>query len=977
MPYCPECAAYVPELVDVCPTCGASLVPTPPERSEPRAPAPTDAQQVGDDLKASLGGEYQFLRLIGVGGMGAVFLMREIALKRLVAVKVLAPSLAADASARARFTREARAAAALSHPNVVRVYAVGETAGLGLPYIVMQYVEGPSLADWMAQHPRVSERDARRVVGEVAAGLAAAHARNLLHRDVKPGNVLLEAESGRAYVADFGVSAALGSASPDATGSLTATGHIVGTPIYMSPEQAAGESLTPRSDVYSLGVLAYELLVGELPFKAVTAMGWAAAHLRDTPTPVQNRRADLAPEVARLVDRCIAKNPSDRPAADEVARGMLPTLASEIEWPPPGLHWLHGRSRTLSRLALAAFGGAILTLTALAFTPQILQAHANWLWRFEFQRSAPGQDPAAVSLFLWQGELILGVSVLALSLLGYLALGAGALARLVRLRGTGWHWGTLLDIAADHDGRSGLVLSGAREFASLELAQRRAVLTARRWRAGALMASLLWVIVIVGLWGVMMLLGVLAQGSVGLVVTPQLWVVALGPPLLGVVAVAAAALRERRLIGPLGRARRIREADTDAVAWYAGLPGGGRAAHPARRSLRRWSRAAQAAAAVLALVVVVTIGEAVAASVSAVLTLQRLGPKTAELIADQERLQSDDPLGTARTAWAALLPAADPVPDSTLRSWVRTLADTAAPGPPPYSPRPSAVLGRSASALARIFQAAAAGPLREGLEDSLSGLATHPRTELFRRISHAPLAGTEMADLGNPFAGAGASRAGRTPRAAQLQEAALANTAGAILAVARHDARTAEQRIGENAAVAEQLLRVPDVSANQLGFRILRDLVVEPLGVLVKLGARNLDAQAVRDASQHLDEAMPYTAGAAGLTVNPHDLNQFNAAVRNPRVPTGFRVVWLYEGWAGLCANPWELLVGPSSARRQAMLAAADVMSDVPRARDLALADGGQWSIGAGLGLTGWRRALVERGPWGLLWRMQMCARTL
>jgi hypothetical protein len=287
------------------------------------------------------------------------------------------------------------------------------------------------------------------------------------------------------------------------------------------------------------------------------------------------------------------------------------------------------------------------------------------------------------------------------------------------------------------------------------------------------------------------------------------------------------------------------------------------------------------------------------------------------------------------------------------------------------------VLGRSASALARAFQSAAGGTLRPGLRDSLAVLTVQPRTELFRRIARATLAGTELADLGNPFAASDASRAAGTPRTAQLQEAALANTAGAILAVARHDLPTAEQRIGENAAFAEQLLKAPDVGANQLAFRILRDLVVEPLGVLVKLGARGLDAAAVRDAPQHLDEAMPYTAGAAGLTVNPHDLIQFTAAVRNPRIPTGFRVVWLYEGWAGLCANPWELLTGPSAARRQAMLSAADVMSDVPRARDLALADGTQWELGAGLGLTGWRRAIVERGPWGLLWRMRMCAQTL
>jgi serine/threonine protein kinase len=979
MPYCPECSAYVPDRVDVCPTCGASLVSTPRERSEPSAPAVTDTERVAADLKASLASEYQFLKLIGVGGMGAVFLLREIALKRLVAVKVLAPSLAADASARARFTREARAAAALSHPNVVRVYAVGETAALQLPYIVIQYVEGPSLADWMEQHPRATERDARRVIGEVAAGLGAAHARNLLHRDIKPGNVLIEAESGRAYVADFGVSAALSGASPATTGSLTATGHVVGTPIYMSPEQAAGEALTAKSDVYSLGVLAYELLVGELPFKAATAMGWAAAHMRDTPTPVGHRRADLSPEVARLVDRCVAKVAADRPTADELARGMLPTLASEIEWPPPGLHWLHGRSRVLSRLALATFTGAILTFTALAFTPQILQPHSNWLWRFQYARAAPGQDPAAVSLFLWQTELILGVSVLALSLFAFLGLGAGALRRMVRLRGAGWRWGTLVDIAADHDGRSGLILSGAREFASLEAPRRHAILAARRLRAGALLSAVVWVLVAVGAWGTMLLGGFVDAEGVALVVSPRLWLVALGPPLLGVLAVAVARIAERRLAGPLARARRLRESDTDAAAWYEALPGGGRKATPARRALRRWALAGQLVALLLALVLVVTIGEAVAASVTAVLSMQRLGPKTAALIADQTRLESDDPMRSARLAWVAILPESDTVSDTVARGWVRSLAEdggTATTDLSPYQTRPSAVVGHGAS-VAHFFDDAASGALSSALTDSLVRMSAAPRTTLFRRVSRVTPSVALMAGLESPSSAARQETGARSGPTAALHEAALANTAGAIVAVARRDLAGAVARVGENAAFAELLLRAPDVRTNQLGFRILQYLVLEPLAVLARLGARGLDAAALRDAAQHIDQAVPYSAGAAGLTVNPRDMIQFSAAVQNPRVPTGYRVEWLYDGWAGLCVNPWELLTGPSVARRQSMLAAADVMGDVPRARELAALGAVQWELGAGLGLTGLRREVVERGPWGLMWRIRMCAQTL
>ncbi len=979
MPYCPECSAFVPEAVEVCPTCGASLVPTPADGqvSQPAARAAANTEQVARDLSAALGAGHQYLRMVGVGGMGAVFLYREVALKRLVAVKVLAPDLAADAAARARFTREARSAAALSHPNVVRVYAVGETVALKLPYIVMQYVEGPSLAQWMDEHPRASERDGRRIIGEVAAGLAAAHARGLLHRDVKPGNVLLEAESGRAYVADFGVSAAVAAGSPESTGSLTATGHVVGTPIYMSPEQAAGDPLSAKSDVYSLGVLAYELLVGELPFKATTAMGWAAAHLRDTPTPVAHRRADLSPEVSRLVDRCVAKDPADRPSADEVARGMMPTLASEIEWPPPGLHWLHGRARVLSRLALATFGGAVLTLTALTFTPQVLQAHANWLWTFQNPSS---RDPMAVSLFVWQTQLILGVTVLALSLAAFLALGVRATGRLVRLRRARWRWITLMDIAADHDGRSGLLLSGAREFASLEEPRRRAVLAARRWRAAALLGAVLWTLITVGGWGLLLLSGSLQAQPVVPVVGLGLWLVALGPPLLGIAGVAAARIAERRLTGPLARVRRgFSETDSDAAEWYAAVPDAGRAAGPPAHGLRRYAWTGQLVAVLLALVVVVAIGEAVAASVTAVLSTQRLGPKTAALVDYQKDILMDDPVATARAVWVALLPSPVPAADSTVRGWIRALAEPAgrtAAALPPYGARPSSLLHGS-GALLQAFRQAAADSLSAGFRDSLSALAEHPRTQLLQRIARTPLPATQMGGLNSPFAvtaDSGDARLSTIP----LQEAAIANTAGAILAVARHDLASATARIGETAAFAEQLLTAPDVRANALGEKLLRDLVVEPLLVLAKAGARGLDAEALRDAEQSLDQPMPDVAGAAGLTVNPRDIIQFTAAVQNPHIPPGYRIEYLIEGWAGLCASPWELLTGPSAARKQAMLAAADVMTDVPHARGFVAYYAAQWELGAAqIGATGLRHALLERGPWGVLSRIRMCSNML
>ncbi len=974
MPYCPECSSFVAVAVDRCPTCGASLAATSAAgvASQPAARAVTDTEGVARDLSAVLGTGYQYLRLVGLGGMGAVFLYREVALKRLVAVKVMAPDLAADAGARARFTREARAAAALSHPNVVRVYAVGETAGLRLPFIVMQYVEGPSLAEWMLHHPRASERDGRRIVGEVAAGLAAAHARGLLHRDVKPGNVLLEAETGRAYVADFGVSAAVAATSADTTGSLTATGHVVGTPIYMSPEQAAGEALTPKSDVYSLGVLAYELLVGELPFKATTAMGWAAAHLRDTPTPVGHRRADLAPEVTRLVDRCVAKHPMDRPTASDVERGMMPTLASEIDWPPPGLHWLRGRARALTRLALATIVGALLTFSALAFTPQILQPHANWLWVFQ---NPSGRDPASVSLFLWQTELVLGVSVLALGLLASLVFGTGAVRAMFRLRAAGWRWGTLVDVAADHDGRSGRVLSGSREFASLDPPRRRAILVARRWRAAALLAAVLWALLTVGGWGGLLLSGLLAPGTAQPVVGLQLWLAALGLPLVGALAAVAARFRERRLTGALARARRRGDAETDAPAWYDSVPGGGRPAPMLPRGLSRLAGAGQLLVGLLALVVVVSIGEAVAASVTAVLSLQRLGPNTAKFVSDQTRLAKDDPMGSAALAWAPFLPRPDSAGDSTVVGWVRDLMGLAAAArdPAPYPFKPADVLSRG-NRVPELFAQAAAGTLPGGLRDTLAALAADPRTELFRRIARARPDIPLLASVAEPLAALTEVGAGQSAATGRLQDAVLANIGGAVVAASRRDWQGAESRIGETAAFALQLLRAPDVRTNQLGFRVLHRLVLEPLAVLARHRAPRVDSATVADAAGLLDQAVPYSTGAAGLMVNPQDALQFAGAVQNPHIPAGYRVVWLWDGWAGLCANPWEVLTGPSAERKQAMLAAADVMSDVPHARAIAAYGASFWEMGKGqVAATGLGHSLLERGPWGVLWRVRQC----
>jgi len=973
MPYCPECSASVPSGAAVCPTCGASLVSTPADAAEPSAPPTSDLELVTADLRNSVRPQYELLRVLGTGGMGTVFLLREPALKRLVAVKVLAPWLAADPTARARFAREARAAAALSHPNVVRVYAEGETLGLRLPYIVMQYVEGPTLAEWMEQHKRASEREARRIIGEVAAALAAAHARQLVHRDVKPSNVLVEHETGRAYVVDFGVSAALATAGEETT-RLTATGTVAGTPIYMSPEQALGEAVTPKSDVYSLGVLAYELLVGQLPYEAHTAMGWAAAHLHNTPTPVRVHRADLAPEVAALVDRCLAKSADDRPTAVEVARGLLPSIESEIEWPPPGLHWMRGRGSVLGRIGVGVAGGALLTLTALLLTPPILQAHSNWLWRFQVERAASTTDPSSVPLFVWQTTLALGLALFTLGTVAFLGVGTKLLARAVRLRRAGWRWGTLLDLAADRDGRSGSILAGAREFASLEAPARASILRARRRSAGWRTAAGLWTAAGLGLWAVALAAAAPSDSRAAPVVTLTAWLLLAVPPLGALAVSVLARARERILSGPLARSRGGVDADTDATRWYRGFPGGAEPAAAPRHAAPRLARAAEIAALALGVAAVIAVAESAVAGVAAVIFTQRLGPKTVAFIADQARLSSDDPMRVAQLAVRPFLPPDEPDPPAGApEGWMRGLRGRpgATGGLPAYPVEPSVLIPHPDVILRDVVEGRRKIPA-DTLE-MLEALGANTRTMFFRRLARFgaldSLFTPRRYRTGRAAAGSTDLEPVRTP----LGDAALANVAGAIAAAARHRLDSAAVRLGENAALAEALLRVPQPRVNQIAAHLLASTALAPLSAIAAARGDAAGAAQLADAAQRMASAIPYASGVAGLAVDPKDLIQFTGAVLSARVPAGYRVEWLAEGWAGLCANPWELLAGPSAARAHAIVATADLAVDVPHARDLALSAGGQWSAQRSEGANRVLAWVRDRSPWGLVSRIREC----
>ncbi len=262
------------------------------------------------------------IRLLGRGSVASVYLARERALDRPVAVKVLSPEPSRDKKVRRRFEREARSAAKISHTNVTSVYQVGRLS-TDVPYFVMEYVEGRNLEDVLEAEGPLSEEDARDTLAGIAAALAAAHAQEIIHRDVKPANILRDKQTGRIVLTDFGVAGIRDTGQEDTTSKLTVQGEVLGDMRYVSPEHLMGEPLTELADVYSLGVLGYELLTLRSPYEASSNADLAAGHLKRPPTPLAALRPEISPALAALLTRCLAKRPEHRPEAADVARLLL------------------------------------------------------------------------------------------------------------------------------------------------------------------------------------------------------------------------------------------------------------------------------------------------------------------------------------------------------------------------------------------------------------------------------------------------------------------------------------------------------------------------------------------------------------------------------------------------------------------------------------------------------------------------------
>src|SRR6185436_18655665 len=270
-------------------------------------------------LAQALRGDIAVERELGRGGMGVVYLARDVMLDRAVAMKVLPPHLAAQDDMRERFLREARTAARLAHPNVVPVYRADEIDGAA--FFTMAFIEGEALADRIRERGPLVPAEGVRIFREVAWALAYAHARGVVHRDVKPENILLDRHTGRALVSDFGIARQADAAR------ITQAGLVLGTFHYMSPEQVSGAELDGRSDVYSLGVAMYHALSGRVPFDGLTAPAVLMAHATRQAPPLASIAPGIPAALAVIVDRCMEKRREDRfPNAEAVADALEDSL---------------------------------------------------------------------------------------------------------------------------------------------------------------------------------------------------------------------------------------------------------------------------------------------------------------------------------------------------------------------------------------------------------------------------------------------------------------------------------------------------------------------------------------------------------------------------------------------------------------------------------------------------------------------------
>lgn len=308
---CPSCEKQVDSGIKFCPTCGTPIVHAP-----------------GNDdwIGRVVAGKYRVEEMIGEGGMGQVFRATQLSLDKSIVLKVLRRSLLSDARTVARFQREAKAASRLNHPNAISIIDFGQDSDDSL-YIAMEYVPGRDLHQILSEEGPLPEKRLIRIVAQVLAALADAHAVGVIHRDLKPENIMVEQRRDQpdfVKVLDFGI-AKLQESSGSEGQALTRAGFVCGTPEYMSPEQASGAEIDPRSDLYAVGVILYQCLTGVLPFDADSPVALATMHLSEEPQPPRVKNPDIhcSDGVERIILRALSKDPADRPQTAEQFRASL------------------------------------------------------------------------------------------------------------------------------------------------------------------------------------------------------------------------------------------------------------------------------------------------------------------------------------------------------------------------------------------------------------------------------------------------------------------------------------------------------------------------------------------------------------------------------------------------------------------------------------------------------------------------------
>lgn len=330
-------------------------VPAPPGPAEPTKPSTVPVlpnTMVGIKLD-----KYEIVDKLGVGGMATVYKGYQESLNRYVAIKVLNPVRAAEKGLLARFTREAKTVANLDHPHILPIYDFGQDQGY--TFLVMKFIPTGTLRDWLDREKPLSLSQASKIVSQVASALDYAHRRGVVHRDIKPSNILLD-EDGNVLLSDFGLAKIL-----ESTTRLTASGASLGTPAYISPEQAMGEEVDNRTDVYSLGVVLYEMLTGQVPFPG-EALSVALKHIQEPPPPPRSLNPALPEAVEQVILQALAKNPDERFATAGALAHALEQAIAESEAPPPPLPLPHGPVPSIPRqVVFAAVGGAILLVMAI------------------------------------------------------------------------------------------------------------------------------------------------------------------------------------------------------------------------------------------------------------------------------------------------------------------------------------------------------------------------------------------------------------------------------------------------------------------------------------------------------------------------------------------------------------------------------------------------------------------------------------